>query len=502
MSGGVPARPGLAGPRPARAPARILVVRAPWTAVPALSLAFWALNAWWPLPGRGRAVGAGLVAFGLLALLRLLPKHEVPPPHGWRPPQAPAPPPRPGLPPPRIASGASLLVVAVALALMVLLPLWHHAPGPRLAFQTTTARLLVWRDGIPATTEPLLTLAPVGAHAPALATLAADVSQLSGLDPAGSMLLVVVAAAGLLLVGLFALHATWAPPWVAALGAAAALGAMPWPAALSAWGDGEALLALGLALPAVALVVGHVSRSSAVAAGLLLAAAALCQPLLCALLLAALALGRRGGAGRLALACVLALVLAGPGLWPLARALSAREGMALARAVRPGELVALAVGLALAASFPLALVRLAEPRSRGRPTRAGRPGRLRCGPPERPPPRLGGLRPAPRGPARGPGARFRRNPSPRRPVCAGRAARLGARPGRPGGGPARALGSTGLRRGVGGAGRSPLLAPPGGVHFHPVTTFDDRTRNHQPSERTMERTGERDAVDVVTARPG
>jgi hypothetical protein len=348
----------------------MLVARAPWTAVPALSLAFWALSAWWPLPGRGRALAAGLVAFGLLALLRLLPKHEVPAPPGWRPSRAPAPPPRRR--PPRATSGASLLVVAVALALMAPVPLWHHAPGPRLAFQTTTARLLLWRDGIPATAEPLLTLAPVGAHAPALATLAADVSRLSGLDPAGSMLLVVVAAAGLLLVGLFALHATWAPPWAAALGAVGALGAMPWPATLSAWGEGEALLALALALPAVALVVGHVSRSSAVAAGMLLAAAALSQPLLCAVLLLAVALGRRGGAGRLALACVLALILAGPGLWPLAQALSAREGVALARAVRPGELAALAIGLALAASLPLALVPLAEPRSRaGRLARAG-----------------------------------------------------------------------------------------------------------------------------------
>jgi len=74
-----------------------LVVRAPWTAVPALSLAFWALGAWWPpLAGRGRFLAAALLAFGLLALLRLLPKHEVPPPPGWRVPPA----------PPRVPSGA------------------------------------------------------------------------------------------------------------------------------------------------------------------------------------------------------------------------------------------------------------------------------------------------------------------------------------------------------------------------------------------------------------
>jgi len=346
-----------------------LVVRSPWTAVPALSLAFWALSAWWPPlagRGRGRVLAAALLVFGLLALLRLLPKHEVPSPLGWRPPQAPPSPVRPGLAPPRATSGPSLLSVAVALALLAPLPLWHHAPGQRLAFQTTTARLLLWRDAIPATAEPLLPLAPVGAHAPVLATLAADVSHLSGLDPAPSLLLLVVAAAGLVLIGLFALHATWAPPRVAALGAVVGLAAAPWPGALSPWGEGEGLLALAFALPSVALLIGHASRSSAVAAGMLLAAAALVQPLLAAgmLLAVAVRLRRRGSAGRLVLAFALALALAAPGLWPLAQSLSPREVVALARAVRPGDLLALAVGLALAAFFPLALVRLAEPRSR------------------------------------------------------------------------------------------------------------------------------------------
>jgi hypothetical protein len=345
-----------------------LVVRSPWTAVPGLSLAFWALCAWWPPlagRGRGRVLAAALLAFGLLALLRLLPKHEVPPPPGWPAPPAPAPPARPGLPPPRATSHPSLLVAAVALVLLAPLPLWHHAPGPRLAFQTTTARLLLWRDGIPATAEPLLPLAPVGAHAPALATLAADVSHLSGLDPAPSLLLLVVAAAGLVLVGLFALHATWAPPRVAALGALVGLAAAPWPGALSAWGEGEALLALAFALPAAALLVGHASRSSALAAGMLWAASGLAQPLLAAglLLVVTVRLGRRGTAGRLVPAFALTAALAAPGLWPLAQSLSSREAMALGRSVRLGELLALALGLALAAAAPLALVRLAEPRS-------------------------------------------------------------------------------------------------------------------------------------------
>jgi hypothetical protein len=345
-----------------------LVVRAPWTAVPALSLAFWALSAWWPPfvgRSRGRVLAAALLVFGLLALLRLLPKHEVPRPPGWRVPQAVPPPPRPGLPPPHVTSGPSLLVVAVALLLLLPATSWRNAPGPRLAFQTTTARLLLWRDGIPATADPLLPLSPVGAHAPALATLAADVSHLFGLDPAESLLLVVVAAAGLVLVGLFALHATWASPSVAALGAVVGLAAAPWPGLLCPWGEAEGLLALAFGLPALALLVGHASRSSAVAAGMLVGAAALAQPLLAAamLLAAGLGVGRRRSDARPALAFVIALGLAAPGLWPLARSLSLREGLGLARAVRPGELLSLAIGLALTACFPLALVRLSDARS-------------------------------------------------------------------------------------------------------------------------------------------
>jgi hypothetical protein len=256
--------------------------------VPALSLAFWALAAWWPPLaglGRGRFLSAAVLAFGLLSLVRLLPKHEVPPPPGWAPPPLVPPSARPGPPPPGLATAPSLLVLAAALALLLPVPLWHHAPGPRLAFQTTTARLLVWRGAVPTTAEPLLPLAPVGAHAPALATLAADVSHLSGLDPSASVLLVVVGAAGLLLVGLFAFHATWAPPRAAALGALVGLATAPWPGALSPWGEGEALLALGLALPAAALLLGHASRPSALAAGMVLAASALAQPILAATVL-------------------------------------------------------------------------------------------------------------------------------------------------------------------------------------------------------------------------
>jgi len=352
----------------------LLVVRAPWTAVAPLSLSFWALSAWWPPfagPGRGRIVAATLAASFLLALLRLVPKHELEPPPGWRPPLAPPPPPpRAFVPSPALASAPSLLVLATALALLAPVPLWHHAPGPRLAFQTTTARLLVWRDGVPANAEPLLPLEPLGAHAPALATLAADVSHLSGLDPGPAALWLVAAAAGLLLVGLFSLHATWARPWPAALGALLGLAVSPWPGFLTLLGEGEALVALAFLLPAVALLVGHASRSSAVAGALLLAASALAQPVLtaaAALLSAGAALTRsrerRPAAQRLALSFIVALVLAAPGLWPLARALSLREVAAIALAPRTLELPPFALGLLFAALAPFAFVRAAERRS-------------------------------------------------------------------------------------------------------------------------------------------
>jgi hypothetical protein len=111
----------------------LLVVRAPWTAVPALSLAFWAVAGWWPplaWGSRVRGLSSLLLVCAGLALLRLLPKHEVEPPAGFEAPPAPAPPVRPGLPPPPLAATASLLVLAVAVALVLASSWAAHAPGP------------------------------------------------------------------------------------------------------------------------------------------------------------------------------------------------------------------------------------------------------------------------------------------------------------------------------------------------------------------------------------
>ena len=351
----------------------LLVVRAPWTAIAPISLGFWTLTAWWPpfaSASRGRLLTLALVASALLAAMRLLPKHEVAPPPGYAPPPQPPAPGRPGLAPPPLVSAPSLLVLFSALALLAPLPLWPHAPGPQLAFQTTAARLVVWRDAVPQGLEPLLPLEPFGAHSPALATLAADVSLLTGIDAAPALLAVVGAAAGLVVLGLFALHATWAEPWAAAAGALTALALLPWPGALAFFGTGEALLALGFALPAAALLAGHGSRSSAVAAGWLFAASALAHPLVTAFAwLAALGASLRrerstAQGSRAALTLGLALALAAPGLVPLLRALSAREAAAIAVSARASTLLLFACSVLLAGLAPRAVASVIAARPR------------------------------------------------------------------------------------------------------------------------------------------
>jgi len=345
----------------------LLVVRAPWTAVPALSLAFWALSWWWfPFAARSRILTAALVVFVVLALLRLLPKHAVPPPPGHAGP-LPEPPitgPTTG-DVPRLRTVPSLVIVGLGLALLVPLPFEHHAPGPEMAFHTTSARLVLWRDGAPATYEPLLPVGPFGAHSPVLPTLAGDLAHLAGLDPARAVLLMTLASHGLLVLGLYALlSAVRLRPSAAALAALVGLAVTP-SGVLAMWGAGGPGLALGFGLSAGALLLGHTSRPSAVAAGMLLGAAALAQPLLALAVGAGLATTVFAGAThpvtaggdarslaraarlRLGLACGVALGLAGPGLLPLIRALSVNEALDVLGSPRPHEIVDLLSGLVL-----------------------------------------------------------------------------------------------------------------------------------------------------------
>ncbi len=364
----------------------LLLVRAPWTAVPALSLAFWALSAWWSPAwlSRTSVLAAALVVFVLLLAMRLVPKHEVPPPPGWvASPEAELPP-RPGRPPPAFAATPSLLIAAVAVALVAPAPLWRNAPGPRLAFQTTGARLVLWRDGLPLSSEPLLPLGSFGAHAPAIATLSADVCRACGIDAARGVVVVLLLGASLALVGLFALLATRLTPFAAALSAlailAATLGAPAAlaPAWLDAWGGGEAILALAFLLPASALLVGHGSRSSGIAAAWLAAAGALTQPLLAAVALALCSVAvlrrssgsRRCAAGmtlarrRLVLVLVAAVLLAAPALRLLAGALSLAEVAKIAGSLRLDDLLGPGLGLLLAGAMVALATRLVSAGSR------------------------------------------------------------------------------------------------------------------------------------------
>src|SRR5258708_1051544 len=138
-----------------------LIVRAPWTAVPFLSVSFWIVSWWW-LPGCWGGRGET----------------------GWR-------------------GGAGGVGVVAALARLPPFFLWPVAPGPDMSFHALSALLMVWRDGPPLTYEPLLPLHTFGAYPPGLHGLAADVALLSGMAPHRAVFLVSLAAQGLLHVPAF-----------------------------------------------------------------------------------------------------------------------------------------------------------------------------------------------------------------------------------------------------------------------------------------------------------
>jgi len=327
----------------------LLVVHAPWPAVPFLSLSFWALSWGWLFgASRQRFLHAALPGFLLLALLRLLK------PLGLRAPR-----------------GSTVLVLAAAALPLLAFFCWPLCPGAEMSFHSLGARLLVWRDGLPLTYEPLVSLRPFGAHAPALPALAADVSLLSGLAPAKAVLLAHQAAVGLLIVALHAFLVRLAPPGappVAALGAVLAVALARVPAAFSIFGDGGPVFALAFAMAAAAWLRPTGRRSAAVAAGLFLGASALAQPALALAALVALGLRLRPWRDgdvrdvrvRLGLAAALAIALAAPFLLRLAEALSLAETEAAvpgARQVAP-PLAALFV----AAAVPWLARRLWPPR--------------------------------------------------------------------------------------------------------------------------------------------
>jgi hypothetical protein len=258
----------------------LMLVRAPWSAVPFLSLAFWMLTwAWTPWLGSRLAfVQASLVFFGLLTALRLPRLQGM-----W--PRAP-------------------IVALVGVALGLLGPWFVRglAPGAGAPFRALTTRLLVWRDGLPLTYEPLLAVHHFGPALRAVDLLAADLALLAGGEPARAAHLAQLAAQGLALLAAFELARRLARPRSArlrapgvvsgaddagvgaALTSVAGLGLVTWASlATDSWAGPNApwnapVLEGACAAMGLAWLGRGRGRGAALAAGALLAAALVTQP--------------------------------------------------------------------------------------------------------------------------------------------------------------------------------------------------------------------------------
>ncbi len=279
----------------------LVLVRAPWTFVPALSVATWVVSAeWMGLVGgpRTRVLHYVIAASAALALLRLVrvrvPADEPPP---WGP--------------------ADAAVAAVAVSRLAPFAAWSAPPGTASAFTAATALLTAWHDGPPRVLEPLFPGLRAGIDG--AAALAGDVLLLARTsDAPRAMLLVALAGEGLLVLALYA----WArrllgPPAAAVVSIAAAVAGIVAPGELP-----RATLAVALAVAASAAVSGGRGRAGAVAAGLLLAGALAAEAGTAAaafVALAAAAVAVEGGAGwrgpsprRLATTAAVGAVLALP----------------------------------------------------------------------------------------------------------------------------------------------------------------------------------------------
>jgi hypothetical protein len=228
----------------------LLVVRAPWHAVPFLSLFFWIASWWWlPSVGRTRFIGAALAAFVLAGVLRLLRFDG------------------------RWPSWPSLLAVAAALV--------HAAvcfvadPGRR---DGVPAQLMVWHDGLPQSYVPVREAGGFAAHPHGGDAVAADAALLSGAAVPRLVPLAAAAAGGLASIGAYSLLVRVQP---AALAAYLTLASSLAAALLEGLGEGlgpSASLALGFVLNAAGLLARARSRASAVGAGAFAATALLTAP--------------------------------------------------------------------------------------------------------------------------------------------------------------------------------------------------------------------------------
>jgi len=246
----------------------LLIVRAPWTYVPFLSASFWIASVWWvDLAGasRLRFLWAALACFTILGSLRLL-----------------------RLGRPSVPAWPAALVAACACARLAPYFMWPVAPGADMSLHSLSTLLMVWRDGVPKTYEPLLPISTFGAYTPGLHGLAADVSLLSGLPAYRSAFLAGVAAYGLLQIALYALLLRSFDRRVAALASVLALGMARAPQSFFGWGGNPSVLALAMLTAAAALLASGRSRAPAVAAGLMLAAAVVSHAMMAAAAAAAL----------------------------------------------------------------------------------------------------------------------------------------------------------------------------------------------------------------------
>ena len=276
----------------------VLVVRAPWRALPLVSLAFWVTSWTWPLgASRTRLLQVALIAFTALSLFRVM---------------------RPGPLPGR--GRAQGLLALVALLLLVPYARPGVPSGSRAPMDALAAELLAWHDGWPASFEPLSPARPFAASG--LATFAADDILLSGAAPHRAVFAVTVVAHVALLFALFGLASVSVSPGRAAAMASAAVV----PAA--AMGEASGALAAAFAVEAAWLWHDRRGHASAFTAGACVAAGLATDPATTAIsLLLALRLTRPGphraasamAAGRSRTEVWTAIVLALPLLWRVPR---------------------------------------------------------------------------------------------------------------------------------------------------------------------------------------
>jgi hypothetical protein len=287
-----------------------LVVRAPWAAVPFLSLVFW-IASWWWLPGVGRErflVGA-LMAFGLGALLRIVRLG------GRRPPW------------PALLALAAVLLRASA----GLMPV----AGRGVRLDVIPAQLMVWHDGLPVTYVPLREAGSFGAHPHGFDALGADVALLTGLAVPRAVALAAAVAGALSVLGLYALLVRRLAPEAAALLTVGVAVVVSLVQLVTGGGDPAWLLALGFVLAASGLLVSGGSRAGAVAAGAFAGTALMTAP-------AVVGVGLAAGVAAVALA---------------RKRISPERAAALRRRLGVAATAAIATGAPYALHFAIALVR-------------------------------------------------------------------------------------------------------------------------------------------------